>query len=208
MLERSYGLRPDPNIGDVHRGEGSAASLDPGQLAQREAPNHTTVRSAAASAADLGARLNNLSQISYADLRTEWRRLYRSHPPKKISRDLLELGVAWKLQERALGGLGPALQRRLADLSQTMESKGDLAKARLLRLRPGARLMREWGGQTHEVLVLADGFEWQHRKWRSLSVIAREITGTQWSGPRFFGLQANVRTDVGAAGLAREYADA
>ncbi|HTN64098.1 MAG TPA: DUF2924 domain-containing protein, partial [Devosia sp.] len=90
----------------------------------------------------------------------------------------------------ALGGLGPTLKRRLADLSQTMEDRGDLGKARLLKMRPGARLLREWGGRAHEVLVLTDGFEWQGRKWRSLSVIARKITGTQWSGPRFFGLQA------------------
>lgn len=163
-----------------------------------EAMSKTTVRKAAASAADLETRLISLSQMSHDNLRAEWRRLNRSHPPKKIGRELLELAVAWKLQERILGGLGPTLKRRLADLSQTMESRGDLAKARLLRLRPGARLMREWGGQTHEVLVLAEGFEWQGRKWRSLSVIAREITGTQWSGPRFFGLQAKARTETHA----------
>ena len=137
---------------------------------------------------DLSERLAALPKLTYADLRTEWRRLFRAHPPQKISRDLLELAIAWKLQERALGGLSPATKRRLADLTTTLESKGDLAKARALKLKPGVRLLREWGGDTHEVLVTESGFVWQGRSWRSLSAIAGAITGTHWSGPRFFGL--------------------
>lgn len=170
--------------------------------------NGENARMAGFPTADLATKLADVSQIPYDELRAEWRRLYRSQPPKKVSRELLELGIAWKLQERTLGGLSPTLKRRLADLSQTMENKGDLAKARLLRLRPGARLLREWGGRTHEVVVLADGFEWQDRKWRSLSVIAREITGTQWSGPRFFGLQAKGRTGADTPELGRRQANA
>lgn len=107
---------------------------------------------------------------------------------------MLELGVAWKLQERAHGGLSAATKRQLADLARTMEANADLAKARTVSLRPGARLIREWNGETHEVLVVEDGFQWRGETWRSLSVIAREMTGTQWSGPRFFGLKAG-RTD-------------
>lgn len=139
--------------------------------------------------ADLAERLAALSKLTYADLRSEWRRLYRAHPPQKISRDLLELAIAWKLQERALGGLSPATKRRLSDLTTTLESKGDLTKARALKLKPGVRLLREWGGHTHEVLVTEDGFLWQGQSWRSLSAIAGAITGTHWSGPRFFGLE-------------------
>ncbi len=69
-----------------------------------------------------------------------------------------------------------------------MATKSDLTKARKVTLKPGARLVRAWGGETHEILVVVDGFLWRGKKWRSLSVIAREMTGTHWSGPRFFGL--------------------
>ena len=75
-------------------------------------------------------------------------------------------------------------------LAKTMAEKGDLAKARAVRLKPGVKLVREWRGETHDVLVLEDGFQWRGQRWRSLSAIAREISGTHWSGPRFFGLQA------------------
>jgi hypothetical protein len=72
-----------------------------------------------------------------------------------------------------------------------METKSDLAKPRAVTPKPGARLLRPWNGVTHEVLAVEDGFLWAGRTWRSLSVIAREVTGTRWSGPRFFGLNAS-----------------
>ena len=142
-----------------------------------------------------------LGKVTHAELRFEWRRLYRTHPPKKLSRDLLELGVAWKLQERAQGGLSAANKRQLDDLARTMETKSDLAKTRRVTLKPGARLVRAWGGETHEVLVVEDGFVWRGKTWGSLSVIARAITRTRWSGPRFFGLDKP--KVVGAAGAWR-----
>lgn len=137
---------------------------------------------------NLSASLAALSEMNASDLRVAWRRLYRSHPPKKLSRDLLELGVAWKLQECILGGLSATTKRQLTELAQTVATKSDLAKARKVTLKPGARLVRAWGGETHEVLVTEDGFLWRGRTWRSLTAIAREMTGTHWSGPRFFGL--------------------
>lgn len=139
----------------------------------------------------LAAEINALGEMTYADLRFAWRRLYRVHPPKKLSRDLLELGVAWKLQERVLGGLSAATKRQLAELARSMATKSDLTKARKVTLKPGARIVRDWGGETHEVLVVEDGFVWQGKTWRSLSAIAREMTGTHWSGPRFFGIPAD-----------------
>ncbi len=136
----------------------------------------------------VAARLQALEGMTYDGLRTEWRRLYRAHPPKRVARDLLVLGVAWKIQEQAFGGLGAATKRRLAGLAKTLEQDGDVTRSRVARLKPGARLIREWRGETHTVIVLDDGFEWRGQRWRSLSVIAREITGAHWSGPRFFGL--------------------
>jgi hypothetical protein len=142
------------------------------------------------------AKLNSLSELEREALREEWRRLYRSPPPKKISRDLLVLGVAWKIQEVAQGGLSTAMKRRLAELAATLDQKGDLAHSRVARLKPGARLVRAWHGRLHTVTVLDEGFEWDGRRWRSLSRIAREITGTPWSGPRFFGLDRPTTTDA------------
>ncbi len=131
---------------------------------------------------------------------------YAVFSPERVARNLLVLGIAWKIQEQAYGGLGAATKRRLADLAKTREQDGDLARSRVARLKPGAKLIREWQGETHTVAVLEDGFEWRGKRWRSLSVIAREITGVHWSGPRFFGLngKAGQQTDA----RAEEAADA
>ena len=161
-------------------------------------------RSDAGSEDAVAVKLQALAEMDYDALRAEWRRLYRAQAPKRVSRDLLMLGVAWKLQERAYGGLGAATKRRLADLAKTMEQDGDLIRSRVARLKPGARLLREWGGETHTVIVLEDGFEWRGERWRSLSVIAREITDAHWSGPRFFGLNGKAKGIAGA----KESADA
>ncbi len=144
----------------------------------------------------LAARLRALEELDYDALRAEWRRLYRAPPPKRVSRGLLMLGVAWKVQERVYGGLGAATKRRLADLVKTMEQDGDLARSRVARLKPGAKLIREWRGKTHTVIVLEDGFEWRGKRRRSLSVIAKLITGAHWSGPRFFGLNGKAEAQV------------
>ena len=142
------------------------------------------------------AKLRALEGMDYDGLRREWRRLYRAHPPKRVSRDLLVLGVAWKIQEKAFGGLTAATKRRLVDLAETMQRDGDVTRNRVARLKPGAKFIRTWRGETHKVVVLEDGFEWNGRRWRSLSAIALEITGAHWSGPRFFGLKG--RVDAGA----------
>lgn len=154
----------------------------------------------------VAVRLKALESMDCAALRFEWRRLYRAQPPKRVGRELLMLGVAWKIQEQAYGGLGAGTKRRLADMAKVMERDGDVTRNRVARLKPGAKLVREWRGKTHTVIVIEDGFEWNGRHWRSLSVIAREITGVHWSGPRFFGLngKAGQQTDT----RAKETADA
>ena len=139
--------------------------------------------------ADLAAKLVALADLDTAGLRREWRRLYRSHPPLHIRRDLLVLAIAWKLQERVYGGLTTAQKRKLAGIAEDLGKYGDLSGSPAIRMKPGMRLVREWRGEMHDVLVLEDGFEWNGQRRRSLSAIAREITGTQWSGPRFFGLK-------------------
>jgi hypothetical protein len=144
--------------------------------------------------------------MDYAALRAEWRRLHRAQPPKRVARDLLLLGVAWKIQAQAYGGLGAATKRRLAELAKALERNGDVTRNRVARLKPGAKLVREWRGATHTVTTVEDGFEWNSRPWRSLSAIAREITGVHWSGPRFFGLNGKATPQTGSE--AAEAADA
>jgi hypothetical protein len=138
---------------------------------------------------DLSQKLTALAELDTTVLRREWRRLYRSHPPLHIRRDLLVLAIAWKLQERVYGGLTAAQKRKLASIGEELRKNGNLSTGPAIRLKPGLRLVREWRGETHTVLVLEDGFEWNGKRRRSLSAIAREITGTRWSGPLFFGLK-------------------
>jgi hypothetical protein len=157
---------------------------------------------AAASDAAANARLPDeiiaLTSVSYRELQTAWRRHFRYPAPKKLSRSLLELGIAWKIQERAQGGLSAANRRKLDEMARTLSTNSDLARPRTTALKPGARLIRDWGGQTHEILVTENGFLWRGKTWASLSIIAREITGTRWSGPRFFGLGAKQDRDINA----------
>ena len=145
-------------------------------------------RALPASAA-LTGKLVALADLDAVGLRAEWRRLYRSHPPRHIRRDLLVLAIAWKLQERVHGGLTAAQKRKLAGIGEELRKNGNLSAGPAIRMKPGLRLVREWRGETHTVLVLEDGFEWNGERRRSLSAIAQEITGTRWSGPLFFGLK-------------------
>ena len=134
------------------------------------------------------AGLEALPALSPDELRKEWRRLYRSQPPR-LSRDLLVRAIAYRIQELRYGGLSKATSRKLAALVQARRSDGDIGSPEgTQRIRAGARLVREWNGRTHTVTVEEEGFTYAGRNYRSLSAIAREITGARWSGPRFFGL--------------------
>lgn len=139
-------------------------------------------------ATPLADRLDALSQPDLEQLRAEWREQYRTSPPPRLSRDLLQRALAHRLQEAALGGLAAATRRKLASLAQALATEGGVRAAPVLRLKPGAMLVREWHGHSHTVLVLEDGFEHAGQRYASLSHIARVITGAHWSGPRFFGL--------------------
>ena len=124
---------------------------------------------------------------SLDELRHEWRRLYCSEPPR-LSRDLLMRAIGYRLQEMQHGGLGKSTRRKLKTLANMFRIEGRVAPDPGLSLKPGARLVREWHGRTHMVTVTEDGFEYGGRTYPSLTKIAKKITGTHWSGPRFFGL--------------------
>ena len=128
-----------------------------------------------------------LDDASRDELRCEWRRLYRSEPPR-ISRDLLIRGVGYRLQEIQHGGLGKSTRRKLKTLAKMFRATGRVAPDLGLSLKPGARLVREWHGRTHTVTVTEDGFDYAGMSYASLTMVAKKITGARWSGPRFFGL--------------------
>jgi hypothetical protein len=146
----------------------------------------------AADAGCLAERMRNLEGLRSDVLKAEWKRLYRSLPPGGMSRDLLIRAIAFKLQERLHSGLSRAIKNKLLSIGADIEI-GGREKAPAISLRAGARLIREWQGKSHQVLVLEDGFEYQGNRYKSLSRIASDITGTHWSGPRFFGLKRRPR---------------
>jgi Protein of unknown function (DUF2924) len=129
---------------------------------------------------------------STQELRRAWRKLHHTGPPLGLSRDLMIRGLADELQQRAHGGPGRALQRRLQTLAGQFE-KGALSFDPGIVLKAGATLVRQWRGHTHTVLVREDGFEFEGQRYRSLTVIAEQITGAHWSGPRFFGVSKRAR---------------
>jgi hypothetical protein len=106
-------------------------------------------------------------------------------------------GITYKIQERAFGGLSKSILRRLTGTEPEASSAENRRAAPRITVKPGTRLVREWNGDTHTVLVHADGVEWRGQRYRSLSVVAREITGAHWSGPRFFGLTSKKWADDG-----------
>ena len=143
---------------------------------------------------DTEARLIALEALAIADLRIEWRRLYRATPPTRLSRDLLIRGVAYRVQEGIHGGLSLGAKRYLRSLSEASDQRSGAVIGPAVTLKPGTKLVRAWHGHVHTVSVLDDGFEYQGERYPSLTRIARRITGVQWSGPRFFGVNRHGRT--------------
>jgi hypothetical protein len=150
-------------------------------------------------AIDIAKALVRLSEVTIFELRGEWRRFLRTLPPMRLSRDLLTRGITYKLQERAYGGLSTATARKLEQAAADPPSRGAAKPTPSVSLRPGTRLVREWHGVTHTALIHADGIEWRGQRYRSLSVVARKITGARWSGPRFFGLRQRSRDSTSTA---------
>jgi len=136
------------------------------------------------------ARLAALKTATTPELKTQWRDLFDCEPPP-FNRRYLESRLAYRIQELAYGGLKPETVRRLEQLGEELEG-GNRKKSRFgADAIPiaGTRLIREWQGVEHAVTVKTDGFEWQGRPYKSLSAIARAITGTRWNGWVFFGLR-------------------
>ena len=136
----------------------------------------------------LEGQLARLATLSSVALRAEWRQLYK-RPAPDMTADLLRRGIAWRLQERVSGELAPSVKREIARLMGEVERTGEAVPQASSRIKAGTWLVRDWGGTSHHVLILDDGYLYRERRYRSLTTIAVEITGTRWSGPRFFGLK-------------------
>jgi len=156
-----------------------------------------TNRRGNADISEVERQIAGLANGSTPDLRVAWRQLHHTGPPLGLSRDLLIRPLAHQLQERTHGGASRALRRRLQTLAGEFERGSGSFDPGLLP-KTGTTLVRQWRGRTHKVLVCEDGFEYEGQRYRSLSVIAKRITGAHWSGPRFFGLTKRAGTSVGA----------
>jgi hypothetical protein len=132
-------------------------------------------------AIDLEAELARIAAMNINELRSLWREREGREAPRGFSKDLTARAIAYAIQEEQLGGLSPELKKLLAN--------PDAEPPR--RIKVGSVIVREYAGARHEVFVVEGGFSWQARTYPSLSVIAKEITGTRWNGPRFFGLRDN-----------------
>ena len=130
--------------------------------------------------------LERLEELGPAELKEEWARCHGA-PAPSVTPDLLRLGVAYSLQEKKQGGLTRE-SKRLLRQAIAVARQHNVAATPPRRLAPGTRLVRDWHGIGHTVLVLDEGFEYDGRTWRSLTAIAKAITGTHRNGPRFFGL--------------------
>jgi len=136
--------------------------------------------------------INSLEQLSRADLRVLWGQEFAGKAPASLGRDILALGIAYARQERHYGGLAKPVAKELDRLlARVLRDEATDAPKSLTNPLPrtGTILVREWRGTTYQVTVADDGFLWNGKTHGSLSSIARAITGTNWNGPRFFGMR-------------------
>ena len=137
----------------------------------------------------LTAEIVGLAKASIKDLRERWKTLYGKEPSGAIGRSFLIRAIAYRLQEKAFGGLKPSTRRLLARVAKETAAGNSPKKPQIRKAQSGTVLIREWQGNAHRVTMLRDGVSFNGKRYRSLSEVAREITGSRWSGPRFFGLR-------------------
>lgn len=142
----------------------------------------------------LSDEISALSTMSKAQLRDRWAKVHRS-PAPNISPALFALGIAHRLQARQHADLPPAYAREIKRLGDILDRDGALTSEPMATIKLGTALVRSWHGNTHQVLITDRGYIYKGQTYRSLSQIAREITGVQWSGPRFFGLKRRIKSE-------------
>src|SRR6266851_1840077 len=137
----------------------------------------------------LAQELKDLETRGDDELKNRWRSLYGKKPPQKVHRSLLIAAVAHRMQENALGALKSSVRRHLMEAANHPATPRPSPHYPSLRPRVGTVLVRDWGGVTHQAKVLEDGILFRSKRYKSLSEVARVITGSRWSGPLFFGLK-------------------
>ena len=135
--------------------------------------------------------LARLAGLSGEELKAEWARRYGA-PAPNLSPELLRLRIGYQRQEQKHGGISRGTRTLLRQVAARARESGE-KKPMPRKLTPGTRLVRDWHGEGHTVIVLADGFEYDGQHWKTLTAVARAITGTHWNGPRFFGLSQRTR---------------
>lgn len=165
----------------------SSAALEIADLAIRakhrlKAVHHTNPGS-------LDAKILALAELSVSELRKAWKTEIASDAPPVRSRAVLCQILAWQLQSDAIGGLDSTIERELTKIGGALQRDGSYEPKIRSGFLPGVIFSREWKGVVHRVTVAVEGFNYRGKKYRSLSDIARTITSTRWSGPRFFGLE-------------------
>ena len=148
-------------------------------------------RTLAPDRAALAEEIAGLSKAAIANLRERWKNLYGTQPPGGIGRSFLITAIAYRLQEQAFGGLKPSTRRLLARVAEEAAAGSSPKSPPVRKAEMGTILVREWQGNAHSVTVLGDCVSFAGKRYRSLSEVAREITGSRWSGPRFFGLRTS-----------------
>jgi hypothetical protein len=141
-------------------------------------------------AAAIEAEVDQVRCLGIDALRRRWRLMFGALPPKGLTKDLIARIIAYRIQEKAFGGLDRETIK-LLDRLASGEKPSELNR----RLKAGTIMVREYRGERHTVTVVPDGFLWRDTTYSSLSVIARTITGTAWNGPRFFGLRVPAKSD-------------
>jgi hypothetical protein len=142
--------------------------------------------------ANVSGQVAKLRTLTRQELLDIWRRIYRKAAPEGIRRELLVPFLAYRMQEEAYGGLKPSTLSELRRIARTLENAvGPNERRMRAKIKSGTRFIRRWHGETHEVSVSESGYEYRGAKYKSLSRIASNITGTRWSGPAFFGLNGS-----------------
>jgi len=137
----------------------------------------------------LAEQIAALPSLNKAQLVVLWAKNFSKDPPLTLRKQLMVPLLAYRMQERELGGLSHTARRRLREIAASLKADGASQEQFDSSPQTGARLIRLWKGETHEVIAIGSGYEYRGQIYSSLSKIAREITGTRWSGPLFFGVR-------------------
>lgn len=149
------------------------------------------------------AAIGHLTALGITELRSRWQNLYGRPAPRSFKRKLLIRGIAYQMQVRTIGDLSPATKRRLREIAYAIRTgQGDAVIGTPI-LNVGSQLIRRWNGTSHIVAVIDGGFTWESQVYRSLSAVAKAITGTNWNGRKFFGIKPAFLPNKHAAGRRR-----